>query len=100
VNTDYVNAPEMLAMPRASALTADQIQGIVCVWCGGETRLDLGPRLRVIDGELSRWHPRACLPCAAREAARVCGIHRQVCPRCTHRVYCPDGAALLHLAGG
>lgn len=100
MNPDFVNALEMLPVPKPDQLAPARISGTHCVWCGSGPAVGLGPRLSVIDGHLERWHPRACTPCTRREAAHVHGIHRTTCPRCTHREYCPDGRALYDLAHG
>lgn len=99
MNTGYVSAVEMLAMPRAASLPTDRIEGTSCVWCGRAPTLPLGPRISVIDGELHRWHPRSCQSCASQESARVYDIHIGSCARCRERDYCPDSRALLELAG-
>ncbi|MCT9084113.1 hypothetical protein [Streptomyces fulvoviolaceus] len=93
-----MNAAEMLPAPKTADLTPKRISGTVCVWCGKTPQVALGIRLSVIGDALSRWWPRACQPCAAREAARVHAIHLTTCARCTHRDYCPDAHALHSLA--
>lgn len=98
MNPAFVSAAEMLRAPTAAGLPPQRIKGTLCVWCGQEPSMDLGPRLSVIKGTLQRWHPRSCRPCARSEAARVHGIHRQTCPRCSHGEPCPDGRALYDLA--
>lgn len=98
MNAGFVDAVGMLPMPNARSLARKRIDGACCVWCGGTAVMDLGPRLSVVDGALKRWEPRACRPCAAREAARVYGIHIQSCARCTHHDYCPDARALHALS--
>lgn len=97
----YGTAVELLAMPKTHTLTKKKLSGTVCVWCGkhlDEDGLKLGPRLRVASGGVQRWLPRACRPCAGREAARVCAIHITTCARCSHHDYCPDSRALHRLA--
>lgn len=94
----FSDAVEMLCVPRIWKLTAPYRHGEVCVWCGEEPTLDLGPRLSSEDGKLVRWLPRSCLDCAAQEAARVHRIHVRVCARCTPFLYCPDSRALHALA--
>lgn len=98
MNTGFVNAVEMLPMPRAAGLDAAQLDGTRCVWCSRNPELGLGPRISVIAGALKRWEPRACRPCTSREAERVYGIHVRTCPRCSHRDPCPDSQALHALA--
>lgn len=92
-------AAEMLPLPRASSLTQAQIDGTACVWCKAPDGLiALGPRVRPVAGELRRWHPRACRPCAGRKAVSVYRLHISTCARCSHRNYCPDSQALHALA--
>ncbi|GKQ36907.1 hypothetical protein [Streptomyces sp. A012304] len=98
MNAGFVNAAEMLAVPKAARLARARVTGQLCVWCGKTPEMGIGPRLSVIDGVLQRWLPRACQSCASREAARVYGIHIRTCPRCSHRDYCPDSRALHALA--
>jgi hypothetical protein len=94
----FANAVEMLCVPRARLLTEPYLDGKVCVWCGQEPTLDLGPRLSAVCGKLVPWRPQSCLDCAADEAARVHRIHLRVCARCTPFLYCPDSRALHALA--
>lgn len=99
---DNVNAVEMLPMPKARTLKQVQIEGKACVWCSdgldGDSTLHLGPRIRVAEGTVKRWWPRACWPCVGAAARRVLGLHRRTCARCSHRDYCPDSRALDALA--
>lgn len=101
MTTGYTCAAAMLPMPRTAGLASEQMDGTVCVWCartpdGGG--IVLGPRISVIGGSLRRWEPRACRPCASRQAARVYGIHIGTCARCSHGDFCPDSHALHRLA--
>ncbi|MFJ1808560.1 MULTISPECIES: hypothetical protein [unclassified Streptomyces] len=98
MNPGFVNAAEMLRVPKAADLPAERVEGKRCVWCGGPASIELGPRLSVIGGALKRWEPRGCRSCARREAGRVYDIHVTTCARCIHRDYCPDSAALYTLA--
>jgi hypothetical protein len=98
VNPGFVNAPEMLPVPKAAGLAPERVEGKRCVWCGSAASVELGPRLSVVDGALKRWEPRACRSCARREAGRVYDIHITTCARCTHRDYCPDSQGLYTLA--
>ncbi|MEU5281134.1 hypothetical protein AB0G87_32540 [Streptomyces asoensis] len=93
-----MNAVEMLRVPKAADLAPERVEGKRCVWCGGAVSVDLGPRLSVIGGKLTRWEPRGCRSCVRREAGRVYDIHVTTCARCTHRDYCPDSKALYALA--
>jgi hypothetical protein len=86
-------AVELLPLPRLSLLDASRREGAACVWCGGTPSADLGPRTGVALTAL----PRACVPCVAREAQRVYGVHARQCRRCGTGTYCPDGRALCAL---
>jgi len=92
------SALEMLALPRVITLDAPRRDGQVCVWCQGTPALDLGPRVGDVNGFLKQFFPRACQPCASREAARVARIHHRSCRRCAPGLYCPDSRALENLA--
>ena len=100
MNPGFVNALEMLPVPK----TVDPARGWAdrgrCIWCGQEATLDLGPRLKVIDGVLHRWTPRGCADCARRKAALTHQSHRASCARCTECEHCPDSRALYRLAHG
>ena len=98
MNPAFVCATEMLPVPKLIGLDDDQRAGLRCVWCGGPPALTLGPRLGADTGELHRWTPRACRPCAAREAGHVYRAHGRTCAHCTPTVYCPDRRALHALA--
>ena len=97
MNPAFVNAVEMLPLPKVADLAPDRIEGERCVWCGGAATVALGARLGVVGGKLLRLEPRSCRPCARREARRVYSIHITVCARCTHRDYCLDCKALYRL---
>ena len=98
MNPGFVNAPEMLPVPKAAGLATERVEGKRCVWCGAAATVELGPRLSVVDAALQRWEPRACRSCARREASRVYDIHIRTCARCSHGEYCPDARALYTLA--
>ncbi|MFI5800227.1 hypothetical protein [Streptomyces sp. NPDC051677] len=98
LHPDFVRPLEMLPVPKAAGLPVERVEGKRCVWCGGPTSVELGPRLSVIGGTLKRWEPSACRPCARREAGRVYDIHIRACARCSHYDYCPDARALYTLA--
>ena len=101
MNAGFVNAVEMLPMPKLPGLAATQVDGTVCVWCGNHPDgggIRLGPRISVIGGALQRWEPRACRRCTGLEAARVYRLHLTTCARCMHRDHCPDSHALHALA--
>lgn len=94
----FVNAHQMLAVPRIHTRTKPQIEGRRCVWCRAPATAELGPRLSARDGVLERWEPRACAPCIRREAGRVFRLHVGTCARCTPAVYCVDARALHDLS--
>lgn len=98
MHTGFVNATEMLPMPRATGLPIDRIEGERCVWCGHPPSVDLGPRLSTLDGSLHPWHPKGCAACTRREAQRVYRIHISNCARCDRSHYCQDARA-LHALG-
>ncbi|MGW1532350.1 hypothetical protein [Streptomyces aureus] len=102
MHPDFVNAVEMLPMPRVRSLTPEQIEGAACPWCAihvdGDAGLRLGPRIGVTGSGIARWFPRACRPCVGKAAARVYRLHVRTCARCSHRDYCPDSKALHALA--
>ncbi|MDQ0831934.1 hypothetical protein QF032_003778 [Streptomyces achromogenes] len=98
MNPGFVNAVEMLPMPKACDLPPERVDGTRCVWCGRPPTVGLGPRISPIGGALTRWTPQGCGPCVGRKAARVYGLHVGTCPRCSHGEYCPDSRALHKLA--
>uniref|UniRef100_A0AAU2A0J0 Uncharacterized protein n=1 Tax=Streptomyces sp. NBC_00093 TaxID=2975649 RepID=A0AAU2A0J0_9ACTN len=100
MHPDFADATQMLPVPRAGGLSRKRVEGKVCVWCRQALagHIDLGPRLSVIAGQLERWWPRGCRPCAGRNAARTYQAHIGTCASCTHRVYCLDSRALYALA--
>ncbi|MER7738907.1 hypothetical protein ABTX34_11370 [Streptomyces sp. NPDC096538] len=98
VHPGFVCAPELLPVPRPDRVHPEQAAGRACVWCGKEPTIDLGTRLSTHTGAVQSWAPRACQPCAAREAARVLAIHVTNCHRCRGRDGCPDARALRQLA--
>ena len=98
MDSKFVDAHSMLAVPRLHTRTKAQAEGRTCVWCGGAAHDSLGPRLSTHGGLLERWKPRACHPCIRREAARVYQLHVGACARCLPRAYCPDARALHALS--
>lgn len=98
MHPDFVNAAEMLALPRTSGLAEERLKGRRCVWCGGASTVDLGPRVSTLNGGLHPWRPKSCTACARREARRTFNIHVQNCARCCRTRYCPDASA-LHALG-
>jgi hypothetical protein len=98
MHPDFVNAPQMLAVPRLNTRTKAQTAGRRCVWCGGPATVRLGPRLSSRNGSLDRWEPRACVPCTRREAARVFSVHIRACARCDAALRCVDARALHELS--
>lgn len=74
-------APSALAMaigeattPHLDALTAEQVRGGACVWCGRALApgadLDLGCRQDPRVPYSAAWFPRSCLPCAGGRGQR------------------------------
>ncbi|MEV6182282.1 hypothetical protein [Streptomyces sp. NPDC052015] len=100
MNPGFVSAVEMLPLPKLDTLSNEQVDGKACVWCSGRPRtpLALGIRLSANAGTLRRWCPVAHQRCAAHKAGKVYRLHIQMCARCAHRDYCPDGRALYKLA--
>jgi len=98
VDNDSVCATEMLPVPRAADLGAEQVDGAACVWCGKAPDIGIGLRISVFTGTLRRWLPRACHACVGSQAVRVYRLHISSCARCSHRDYCPDSRALHELA--
>ncbi|MCI3153242.1 hypothetical protein ELQ39_16030 [Streptomyces sp. GB4-14] len=93
-----MRAPELLPVPRPDRIHPEQAAGRTCVWCTAEPTISLGTRMTTRLGTVVSWAPRACHPCAAREAARVLAIHIRSCYRCCVRDGCPDARALRQLA--
>jgi hypothetical protein len=90
----------ILAVPAFNGLTQDQARGITCVWGGtvltDETAVDLGERLVRRPGERVGWYPRACRPCALRQAMDALVAHSQSCERCTDGLdLCAQGLGLV-----
>ncbi|MFM9566100.1 hypothetical protein [Streptomyces turgidiscabies] len=95
-----MNALGMLPAPKLANPTGGRATQGRCMWCGKEATLNLGPRLKVVDGELHRWTPRACEPCTRAEAGQVYAGHRTTCARCAELEHCLDARALYALAHG
>lgn len=100
MNAGFVNAAEMLPLPKSAHLGIKKLDGKVCVWCGKKPSppVKLGPRIRPVEGSLLQWFPVGCRPCAGAKAIRVYQLHVRTCARCTHRDYCPDSQSLHDLA--
>ncbi|UIX32842.1 hypothetical protein [Streptomyces sp. GQFP] len=100
MHPDFADATQMLPVPHAGCLSRKRVEGKVCVWCRQtlDDHIDLEPRLSVVAGQLERWWPRACRPCAGRKAAHTYQAHIRACASCTHRDYCLDSHALHGLA--
>lgn len=94
----FIDARQMLAVPRLGTIPATRVTGGLCVWCGAKATVPLGPRLSSQDGALHRWNPRSCGPCTRREAARVYQLHIRSCSRCAPLLYCVDARALHELS--
>lgn len=68
------------ALPPVGTLSAQQLRGVHCVFCGttlhtGAVR-DLGPQLTEAHGSVVRWFPRSCHGCPKEQACPV------TCDRC------------------
>lgn len=64
-------AVEDACVPSPASLTADQLRGAACVWCGAKLGLavvDLGVR-RDPQCPWASWFPRACPPCHRTRSA-------------------------------
>ncbi|SEC05341.1 hypothetical protein SAMN04490357_1061 [Streptomyces misionensis] len=75
-----------LELPAPSRLTAPQVRGAHCVWCGvqleGATAVDLGQRYEAIHGVVGRWFPRSCRPCTLPYALTAYKTHWATCEQC------------------
>ncbi|MEU6230001.1 hypothetical protein [Streptomyces sp. NPDC047042] len=100
MNRALINATDLLPVAKRFTPTTEQAAGHCCVWCGGIASVDLGPRLRIADGGLQRWRPRACRTCVVGVAEKRHGTHRETCARCTPWEHCRDSHALYALAHG
>ena len=101
MHPDYIQAGELLAVPRPDRVRPEQAAGTMCVWCDQPPTVDLGVRLSTSSGQhpgrLRRWHPHACQACAAQHAADVYATHITRCHAC-RPVYCQDARALHDLS--
>jgi hypothetical protein len=98
VHPSFVNAAEMLAMPRTHTLSEEQMEGRQCVWCSGPDTIDMGPRLSTFRGRLHPWRPKGCEDCTRAAAQRSFNLHIRSCARCSRVQYCQDARA-LHALG-
>jgi len=95
------SAVKLLPLPRVPDLGKEWREGILCVWCGATPTVNLGERAGVVHGVWTKFFPRACRQCVAREALRVARIHTRNCDRCNHargRQECADSRSLYRLA--
>ncbi|MFJ8146061.1 hypothetical protein ACIQ6R_13410 [Streptomyces sp. NPDC096048] len=78
----------MLALPKTSTLTAGQLDGEECPWCGTEltirARVDLGERPGPQGVTI---HPWACGPCVTTQARETYNRHPSYCTRCAKDPY-------------
>ncbi|MET8766300.1 hypothetical protein [Streptomyces sp. NPDC004658] len=93
------NALTLLPLPEFNSLSQAQVRGATCVWDGvpltAETAVDLGERrVRRITERVS-WFPRACRPCALKQAMDALLEHGQSCEQCVDdSSLCPVGLTL------
>lgn len=93
MSSDTASLPSAAALfstwelPTTSRLTAPQVRGAHCVWCGtqlnGATAVDLGQRYEAILGVVGRWFPRGCRPCTLEQALAAYKAHWGTCEQCT-----------------
>ncbi|MFG2638557.1 hypothetical protein ACGFX8_33015 [Streptomyces sp. NPDC048362] len=94
------NALAALPLPEVNSLSQGQVRGIACVWDGvplrTATAVDLGERRVRWSGTRTSWFPRACRPCAERQALAAVLEHGQVCEQCTDdHTRCETGLTLV-----
>ncbi|MES9522483.1 hypothetical protein [Streptomyces capoamus] len=92
-----INPLAALPLPELGALTPEQARGATCVWDGApltaETAVNLGERQ---DAEGTSLFPRACRPCALKQAMDALVAHGQSCEQCVDDSnLCPDGRGLV-----
>lgn len=97
-DTASVSPLDLLPLPEFNSLSQAQTRGITCVFDGvalsPATAVDLGARSFRRLGEQVSWFPRACRPCALRQAMDALVDHSQSCEQCVddHNL-CPTGLA-------
>lgn len=89
-----------LPLPEFDTLSQDQVRGITCIWDGvplsTATAVDLGERKVRQFGQRTSWFPRACKPCALREAMDALVKHGQSCEQCVDDSnLCTEGLGLV-----
>ncbi|GGY73011.1 hypothetical protein ACWDE9_35605 [Streptomyces olivaceoviridis] len=101
--SDTVSAADaltLLPLPKFNALSQDQVRGIACIWDGvplsTATAVDLGERRVKQFGQHTSWFPRACRPCALKQAMAALVDHGQSCEQCIddHNL-CTTGLGLV-----
>ncbi|WP_225811353.1 hypothetical protein [Streptomyces spinosus] len=100
--SDTANAAALAALPlpEFNSLSQGQVRGIACIWDGAPlstaTAVDLGERKVRLVGTRISWFPRACRPCALKQAMDALLEHGQSCEQCTDdSSLCPVGTGLL-----
>lgn len=82
------DALALLPLPTLAtgSLTAEQVRGGSCVWCGtglnAETAIDFGARSGTLAGVTAPWYPRGCADCVRRAALRAFRAHPGTCEQC------------------
>lgn len=95
----------LLEVPEHNTLTAAQVRGADCAWCGkrltSDSALDLGERrIRVLDTHFDTF-PRGCRQCTGERAYSALFTHAPKCEHCIkHPTGCEIGDALRRLAKG
>lgn len=99
---------EVLALLQLPALgtgrlTAEQIRGGSCVWCGtplnAESAIDFGARSGTLAGVVAPWYPRGCAVCVCRAAREEYQRHPRTCEQCVDDPsVCTERRALRRLA--
>jgi len=78
----------LLPLPSLSTglLTAKQVRGASCVWCGtplnAETAVDFGARSESLSGVVAPWYPRGCGGCVRKTALAEYNQHPRTCEQC------------------
>ncbi|MEV6833452.1 hypothetical protein AB0N17_02805 [Streptomyces sp. NPDC051133] len=92
-----------LELPGTARLTAEQLRGADCVWCGtelhGDTSVDLEQRYNSIAGVVGRWFPRGCRRCTLQTVLAAYKTHQGSCEQCVDDpTLCDTHRALRRLA--
>jgi hypothetical protein len=84
-NSDVLALLELPALG-AGRLTAEQIRGGSCVWCGtplnAESAIDFGARSGSLAGVVAPWYPRGCTPCVREAFRSAYKEHPGTCEQC------------------